>query len=402
MVASSDVAPRTGAVPRRTGAPLPLAAAVAAMWAAALGAAPVLLLAQAGAIGTGASVGAALRIGAGAWLLGHGVPVTTPTDRITLVPLAITAWAGWRLVRAGVHASRAVGAHRAGSAWPAVRAGLSVAAAYTVVGTVIAMLARTADVMVSVPRAAMTFGFVAAAGAVAGALGYGRAGRRLVRRVPGVLVAAGRTGVAAVAFLLAAGSAAAGLAVALAGGEATQMLAAFQAGVAGQIGITALCLVYLPNLAVWGAAYLVGPGFAIGVGTVVSPGDVLVGVVPALPVFAALPTGPLTGAGPALLGAPLLAGVAAGLLLGRTPAATQGVPHHDGWGRLLGAAALAGPIAGGLLHLAAIASRGGLGSGRLAHMGPYDARVALLAAVVIGVGTVTGAVTRRTIRRLRG
>ena len=34
------------------------------------------------------------------------------TDRITLVPLAFTALAGWRLVRAGVHASRAIGGQR--------------------------------------------------------------------------------------------------------------------------------------------------------------------------------------------------------------------------------------------------------------------------------------------------
>src|SRR5262245_48664059 len=139
MVASTDVAPRTGAAPRRTGAPLPLAAAVAALWAGLLGLAPVLLLAVLGMIGTGASVGGALRLGTAGWLLGHGVPIATSTDQITLVPLAITAWVGWRTVRAGVHASRAIGAHRGVSLWPAVRAGLSVAACYAVLGAAVAL-----------------------------------------------------------------------------------------------------------------------------------------------------------------------------------------------------------------------------------------------------------------------
>jgi hypothetical protein len=403
MVAATDVPPRTGVPPRRTGAPLLVAAAVAALWAALLGATPVLALSAVGSIGTAASVADALRLGAGAWLLGHGVPVATPTDRITLVPLAITLWVGWRLARAGVHASRASGAQRAASVWPAVRAGLSVAACYAVLGAVAGLLIHPAGAGASAPRAAMTFGLLAGAAAVGGALRHARAGRRLLDRIPRSIADAARTGFTAAAFLVAAGGAAAGLALALAGGEATEMLAAFRAGVAGQLGITVLCLAYLPNLAVWGAAYLVGPGFALGEGTVVSPGDVLLGPVPALPVFAALPSGPLTGVGPALLGVPLLAGLAAGLLLGRVrvPDGSPDKPAGGGWGALIGSAVLAGPVAGILVHLATVVSRGGLGSGRLAQLGAHDVRVALLAAVVIAVGTVAGAMARRTVGHIR-
>lgn len=396
MVASTEAAPRAGA--RRTGAPLPLAAAVAALWAALFGMAPVLLLALVGAIGTGASMADAAGIGAGAWLLAHGVPVTTPTDRITLMPLAITLWVGWRLTRAGVHASRATGALRTVSAWPAVRAGLAVGAGYAALGALAAGLVRPGGAEVSVLRAAVTFGAVATAAAIGGALARARAGRRLLGRVPRSLVDAARIGLAATGFLLAAGAALAGLALALAGREATQMLAAYQAGIAGQIGITALCLAYLPNLAVWAAAYLIGPGFALGTGTVVSPGDVLLGPVPALPVFAALPAAPVTGFGPVLLAAPLLAGVVAGLLAKRSQ--TPGA--DDGWAAVLGAAALAGPVAGVLVQVTMVLSRGGLGSGRLAHVGPEDIRVPIIAAAVIAVGTVTGAVARQLLRRIRG
>jgi hypothetical protein len=380
-----------------TGAPLPLAAAVAAGWASVVGLAPLVVLSAIGAIGTGTATGGVFRIAAGAWLLGHGVPLVTPTDRITLVPLGITAWVAWRLARAGVHAGRAAGAHRVTSAWPAVRAGLAVAVAYAVVGTVAATVARTVDVGVSPPRAAVSFGVLAGVMAVGGALGRGRSRRRLMRRIPPVVAGAVRSGLAAVAFLLAAGAAAAGLALALSGGDATEMLGAFRAGVSAQVGITALCLVYLPNLAVWGASYLVGPGFAVGTGTVVSPGDVLLGPVPALPVFAGLPSEPLAGAGMALLGVPLVAGLAAGALLPRA----SGAPALR-WPPLLGAALLAGPVAGVLVHLVTLASRGGLGSGRLADLGPADARVALLAGGVIGVGTLIGAVSRRSLTRSDG
>src|SRR5215471_11034157 len=112
-----------GAATGRRGAPLPIAAAVAVLWAVVLGLGPVLAIAMASAAGTGAAASATLRIGVGAWLLGHGVPVATSSDRITLVPLAITVWVGWRLARAGVHAGRAGGAPRSRSAWPAVAAG---------------------------------------------------------------------------------------------------------------------------------------------------------------------------------------------------------------------------------------------------------------------------------------
>jgi Family of unknown function (DUF6350) len=381
-------------VSARRGAPLAVAAVVAAVWASLLGLLPVVALAAVVGIGSGATPVGVARISAGAWLLGHGAPVQTPADRITLVPLGLSVWIAWRLIRAGVHAARATGAHRDRSIWLAVRAGVAVAVAYGLVGAVIAELAATAEISVSPWRAAASCGLFAGIAATIGALGYGPAGRRLLRRLPRTLTDSARTGLAAAAFLIAAGAAAGGLALALAGGPATDMLVSFRAGVAGQAGITMLCLVFLPNLAIWGAAYLLGPGFAAGAGTVVSPGDVLLGPVPAVPVLAGLPSGPLSGIGPALLGVPLVAGLAAGILLARrSPLAERG------WGVLLGAAALAGPVAGVVLQLAAFASSGALGSGRLSQLGPVDWRVGLFATGVVTVGTVFGAATARTLSR---
>jgi hypothetical protein len=391
-VATAAVPPSTtaGRTPRR-GAPLPVAATVAALWAAAVSLGSILVLAVVGAAGSGAGIGAVARIAAAGWLLGHGAAVQTPTDRVTLVPLAITALAAWRLARAGIHTSRAVGGHRERSIQRAAVAGLAVGLPYGGIAAATAWLAHTTDLAVSPGRTGITVGLFAAAMAALGALWHSRAGRSLAGRMAPVPRDAIRTGLVAAAILLAAGAGAAGLSLALAGGEAAGMLGGYHAGLLGQAGITVLCFAYLPNVAVWGAAYLLGPGFSLGVDTVVSPGEVLVGPVPALPILAGLPAGPLTGVGPALLVIPLAAGVCAGWLLTRR--------RDLGWSGMLVAAALAGPVAGILVQGAGYASAGALGSGRLADVGSVSWRVGLFAALMVSAGAVLAAAATRALAR---
>ncbi len=48
-------------------------------------------------------------------------------------------------------------------------------------------------------------------------------------------------------------------------------------------------LAYLPTLAIWGMAFVAGPGFAVGVDTAVSPAGTQLGVIPGIPVLGALP-----------------------------------------------------------------------------------------------------------------
>jgi hypothetical protein len=67
------------------------------------------------------------------------------------------------------------------------------------------------------------------------------------------------------------------------------------------------------------------------------------------------------------------------------------------WGELLGAAALAGPVAGGLLGLAGWLSGGPLGSGRLAATGPTGWQVALVGAVVVALGTALAAAAAQVL-----
>ncbi len=68
------------------------------------------------------------------------------------------------------------------------------------------------------------------------------------------------------------------------------------AGVDGGIALVVAELAFLPNLVVWLAAWMLGPGFALGTGTTVAPGGTLLGPVPGIPLLGALPgAAPLFG-----------------------------------------------------------------------------------------------------------
>jgi hypothetical protein len=53
--------------------------------------------------------------------------------------------------------------------------------------------------------------------------------------------------------------------------------------------ITLAQLAYLPTLAIWGMAFVAGPGFAVGTDTAVSPAGTQLGPVPGIPALGALP-----------------------------------------------------------------------------------------------------------------
>src|SRR6266545_4393121 len=229
---TTERAVRTAKAPGRRRAPLALAAIVTTTWAALVSYVPVV---AAVALFAGRPQ---LSIGTGGWLLAHGVPLSTSAGRFGLIPLGLSVLAAWRVGRAGVHTSRAIGARTPGRV----------------------------------------------------ALAVGR---------PPVLRDGLRTGTVAALLVLGAGAGVAGVALAVSGGQAAATLASYHTGVAGQVGVTLLCLAFAPNLATWSAAYLVGPGFAFGTGTTVSAASVKLGALPAVPVLAGLPDSAVFGLRPA-------------------------------------------------------------------------------------------------------
>jgi Family of unknown function (DUF6350) len=381
--------------------PVLLAGAVTTVWAAVVSVAPVIgavvLLHLVG--GGDGGTGVLIRVGIAGWLLAHKVPLHTGLGPIGLAPLAVTALAAWRLIRAGVHTTRAIGGRRGRSPRLAALAALSVGAVYGLLGALAAVAVSTPGLRVSVGRAALT---LAVFGLVAGGVGALRESGLyvvLARRAPAPLRDGLRTGTVAALLVLAAGAAAAGTALALAGGDASRVLAAYHTGVAGQAGLTVLCLVYAPDLAIWAASYLVGPGFALGAGTTVSAGRVALGDLPAVPALAGLPAEPAGAWGALLLGVPLAAGMAAGWLLARRR--SRGADAAAGWPGLLGAAAIGGPVAGGVLALAALAASGPVGAVRLAVIGPAALPVAAVGAGLVAAGAVAAAAATRALVGVR-
>ncbi|RKN44463.1 DUF6350 family protein [Micromonospora endolithica] len=395
-------APRSGE-PARRRAPLAVAAAVAAGGAALTSWLPVAFVFWLFQLSEdAASLTGALRAGLAGWLLGHGVPLTTVAGPFGLAPLALTALALWRLTRAGVHTSRAVGARGARSPRRALIVAGAVGVAYAVLGVLAALLVGTGGTGVSPVRAGLTLAVVGTLAALVGAARTVGVAGLFAERAAAPLRDGVRTGLVAGLLLLGAGAGAAGLAVATGGGDAADLIGAYRTGVAGQAGITLVSLAYAPNAAIWSTSYLLGPGFAVGTDTAVRTSEVSVGALPAVPLLAGLPRGPVDGLGAGLLAVPVLAGMIAGWLLARRLlrlAADERTPPP--WRPVLVPAVLAGPVAGLLLGLAAAASAGPLGAGRLAQVGPVAWQVGAVAAAITAVGAVLGAAATRVLVRPR-
>ncbi|HET6529730.1 MAG TPA: DUF6350 family protein [Actinoplanes sp.] len=392
--------------PDRPGrAPLIVAAGAATCWAALVSYLPVAaVIGLARTLEGAGGLGGAAAAGLAAWLLGHGVPLGTSIGPLALAPLLLTLLALWRLSRAGLHITRAIGARHSGSPRDALAVAGAAGVWYALIGALGAAIISGPGTEISAARAAVHLFLLGAAGALVGSVRSTDALGVVARRIPRTLRHGIHTGLVAALLMLAAGAACTGLAVAVGGGEAADMIATYRTGVAGQAGITLVSLAYGGNAAVWAAAYLLGPGFALGTESSVRLTEVTVGPLPTLPLLAALPDGPIGAAGALLLAVPVLAAMVAGWLLARrlirglTDRAGPGV-HLPPWSLVLGATLVAGPVAGLVLGALAWLSGGSLGGGRLGEIGPVPWQVALVATGVVAVSAAIGAAAGRTFGR---
>jgi hypothetical protein len=369
MVAMSDLLDRTRArllsvtsteEPRG----LPAAAAAAAGWAAVLGAALCVLVALVGwlAGSTGTPADAAVA-GVQAWLVGHGSGLQAGAVTVTAVPLGLAlvfAAVLWRMCAWAASTAAVADLRSAGS-------GTAIAAAvYATLAAAAALLVGSGPVEVSPVRA---FAAALVLSVVPCALGMLRGAGlldQLWRWLPEYARAGLRGAVAGVLAMCAAGSMLVTAALALDFGTAANVAHALGAGVVGGAILTAVGVLLLPNAALLGVAYLLGPGFAFGAGTLVAPSGVRLGRVPAFPLLAGLPDeGPALWWAPALLAVPVLAGVLAGAVALRASAPSAAAA----WDRAALRGALAGLLGalatGGLTALAG----GAVGPGRMSDVG---------------------------------
>lgn len=99
-----------------------------------------------------------------------------------------------------------------------------------------------------------------------------------------------RVGLGVVATLVATSSLVIALALSFGWIEVIRLYEELGLSVFGGVMLTLGQLAILPNLIIYGTAWISGTGFAIGTGSLVSPLVTQLGPIPALPVFAAIPT----------------------------------------------------------------------------------------------------------------
>lgn len=375
-----------------------------------------LMLLWAIAFGLAAPLDVFFRAAADVWLLGHGVDVAIRLDDMTAAglglpgadePFVVTiALLGFAVLtfafglRIGRRASEG-GNPLVGAAAAVVTIGA--------LGGVMGALAATEVAEPSPWQSAALPALVMAAGALAGvARAFARRGwatdattsvvRGWVDRLPPVAVDGVRTavrvgmgaafGVVAVAALLVT------VRIGLDHATIVGLYQALGAGVDGDATLTMVQLALLPNVVMWAAAWLLGPGFALGSGTTVSPSVTLIGPVPGLPLLGALPP---EGAslGVLWLALPVLLGFAGAV------AVAASVPVHEDapWWTTLATGVGAGVVAGALLGVFAAWSGGAAGPGRLVEVGPDALLVAAVAAASVGVGAIAGVFAARARAR---
>jgi len=379
------------------GRPLTVSAAMAAVGAAGATMAACMVvavigwfLADAGAHGETTD---ALRVGADAWLVGHGSRLTVSGVPLGIMPLALTMLIATLLFRFG---------RRAGLTSQPVEDDRAVALGATILTGIYVVIAVVTCVVVAQDSASpglgrAIIGSLLLAG-IAGTIGIASGTGRLsgwVDLVPGWIrsVAYGAT----VAFLLLVVVSSVLVAGALLAGlnEAATVLSGLHLGPGDYVMYALATLAVAPNAVLFGAAYLLGPGFAVGTGTVVSPSVVTLGPVPAFPLLAALP-----GGGPApewaigVLAVPVIVGATGAVLAQRAYRVTA----YD-------SAALRGfgsGLGGAFLITLAIALAGGpMGTGRMAEIGAPVGEVVVAATMAMSLGGLAAGVATAWWQRRR-
>ncbi len=154
----------------------------------------------------------------------------------------------------------------------------------------------------------------------------------------------------------------------------------------GGFALTLGQMAFLPDLVIWTASWLIGPGFAVGTGSSVSPLGTQLGPVPAIPILGALPAGQFSFGFVGLL-VPVVVGFLVGAVMG--PALKREV----GGAPVVLAGVGIGLVGGAILGLLAWSAAGAAGPGRLVDVGPNPWAVGLAAALELAVAASIGLIT---------
>jgi hypothetical protein len=348
-----------------------------------------------------------LGVASAAWFLGHGATVMAGDVTISLAPLGITLLAVLLTVRGARRLLDRTERMAPGTTWPRTlvwrvipgflvgyAGAAAVAYLLTLAGPVHLGL-RGLLLACVVPALALGWALLRrfVAGEETGVVGVwlGHLPRWLPRGVrPGVYGAAlllGLGAVPVVAMVVARWSTVAGLHVAV------------NAGAVGGVVLTVGQLLVLPNLAVWGLAWMAGPGFQIADGGAITLAGAHPGLMPMIPVLGALPSdGTWAGWLILLVSVPVLAGCVVGWL------ACRSLARLSSWRTKLAAAITAAATSAAALTVLAAMGSGAVGVERLSDVGtrPLVLGGALLGQLVAGAAvSVLVSQLRLRLRRHR-
>lgn len=335
------------------------------------------------------------------WLLGHGVDITMTLDPATAaalgfpgagLPVTLTIAAlGFALVTAllGIRAGRRVAETRyrvlglavSLSTFALVSFGLAFSALNDfarpslVQGTILPTLVFAVGALIGMRSAREPRPLAPAP--VRDWLG----GRSLTTRT--VLTMSLRGGAAAASGVMLLAALVTAAAIAFSYARIITLYESLHSEVLGGIAVTLGELAFLPNVVVWTASWLVGPGFAIGTGSAVNPLATTLGPVPGIPLLGALPQGQLALGFVGLL-VPVVVGFLVGAVLG--PGARRELELRE-----LALVAVGIGIVGGIvLGMLAWFSGGAAGPGRLVDVGPNPWAVGGWGAVELALSSLLG------------
>ncbi len=325
---------------------------------------------------------------ASTWLGVHQVPVSIGGRELGVMPLLPVLAMVWGVARTTAAATSPA------ASWFVTRwvAASAVGGPLLIAAISLAVIHDASSVLTELqtPNALRAFGGVLAVHAIGAAIGVGsRIGRRTLAASPlpkwlpdalraaraGVLALVGLSGVVMVGSLVVHWS-------------TMHDLYAITDSMFGQLSLTVLSMLYVPNVMIGTAAVAVGSSAHIGLATF-SSFTVYGGDIPALPVLAAVPSPPLGPVWVALLIVAAAAAVAVGQQCARRP--------------LPPSAALAQLVAASAIAAAAMALLGYAAGGRLGNFGDVGVDQVTFAPAVfiwfVGIGALTVAMSGGIARR---
>ena len=247
----------------------------------------------------------ALSVGSCIWLLANGVQLSSGPAAISLMPMLLTAIP---LVVATIAARRILmqlddQRPRRLSGWVDVRrdvveASVAFVSGYAVVGLVVALVTAGDPLHASVVGSVMGTAVVGAASVLIALLREFRSqigsvtpefSGSLEARLPIHLRRAIRPGLWGVFAIFGAGLALTLVVVVIHLGRIGRLYDALGADPVGIVLLSLGQLMVLPNVALWAASWMAGPGFSLGQGTAITWSHSSPGLLPLIPVLGAVP-----------------------------------------------------------------------------------------------------------------